>query len=655
MSKQTQVRENFFAEKNEQMLDRLLYDDIQRRTGAPLDETQKLRLVKTVKHYMSEVYRVNMNQPIQVLNKEVLTATVPDYMAYIRRKVESEQSEQTEVEIVNSVSDPLRTDTGTRFALMQDSRNEGKAKPPAPPDFRIPLDSEDKTAVDLFEQVKKVREAEAARVEAARPLIEKQPQAMSMESGLVERPRPMPVSAGAAPRPRILENQIPEMNVPPDMRQLLFGSDTYRQERNGLAQANPTIAIPAARVQQPVLQQDFIQKQDDIVNYKENEFNLFCYSADRDWTVATGENRYSFSVSFNPGNVVGNNSLRPNTSTQVKFRNIVRIELVKALIPVEGIDTLVDKVTDNLTYQTNVNTNALSFPYLMVRVPELETNNVGTSSYIDNAFGLIQYDANWITDNTNVSQRGGFLGMIPKFMKCQKIYYPTPLATLQRLTIQLQRPDGTLLSAVPDTLSISGFILSNALQFDTTTTLYTNTVDKRNDGSSDYIWIQTSTYFSTFMFNKGDRIQLKNVAFTSAFTGNTAVTADFISFLTDSAGLLVVNIGYINGANLTTGYNTVGYANYIIVEARRVDPTTGGVDVIPFGGVATEAFSVALTSGISMSNVSAGSASASSSLTPRPVIKSGSLINLSHQTQVVFRVITRDMDAASRLRPDNLN
>ena len=116
-----------------------------------------------------------------------------------------------------------------------------------------------------------------------------------------------------------------------------------------------------------------------------------------------------------------------------------------------------------------------------------------------------------------------------------------------------------------------------------------------------------------------------------------------------------MNIGYINGANLTTGYNTVGYANYIIVEARRVDPTTGGVDVIPFGGVATEAFSVALTSGISMSNVSGGSASASSSLSPRPVIKSGSLINLSHQTQVVFRVITRDMDAASRLRPDNLN
>jgi hypothetical protein len=532
---------------------------------------------------------------------------------------------------------------------MQDSRNEGKAKPPAPPDFRIPLDSEDKTAVDLFEQVKKVREAEAARVEAARPLLAAGPQAMSMESGLVERPRPMAMEAGAAPRPRILESQIPEMNVPPDMRQLLFGSDTYRQERSGAAQANPTIAVPVARNQQPVLQQDFIQKQDDIVNYKENEFNLFCYSADRDWTVATGENRYNFSVSFNPGNVIGNNSLRPNTSTQVKFRNIVRIELVKALIPVEGIDTLVDK-TDATTYQTNVNTNALSFPYLMVRVPELETNNVGTSSYVDNAFGLIQYDANWITDNTNVSQRGGFLGMIPKFMKCQKIYYPTPLATLQRLTIQLQRPDGTLLSAVPDTLSISGFILSNAIESGVTTTFYTNTVAARADGSSDYIWIQTSTYFSTFMFNKGDRIQLKNIAFNSSFTGNTAVTADFINFLTDSAGLLVVNIGYINGSILATGYNAVGYANYIIVEARRADPTTGSVDVVPFGGVATEAFSVALTAGISM-----GAPSAPSGLTPRPVVQSGSLINLSHQIQVVFRVITRDMDAASRLRPDNLN
>ena len=72
-----QVRENFFSESNEQMLDRLLYQDLRRRTGAELDEKQKQRLVKTVKHYMGEVYRVNGSQTMQTLNKEVLTSVIP--------------------------------------------------------------------------------------------------------------------------------------------------------------------------------------------------------------------------------------------------------------------------------------------------------------------------------------------------------------------------------------------------------------------------------------------------------------------------------------------------------------------------------------------------------------------------------------------------
>jgi hypothetical protein len=37
-----------------------------------------------------------------------------------------------------------------------------------------------------------------------------------------------------------------------------------------------------------------------------------------------------------------------------------------------------------------------------------------------------------------------------------------------------------------------------------------------------------------------------------------------------------------------------------------------------------------------------------------PAVASGRLLNLSHQIQLIFRVITRDMDSATRLRPDNL-
>ena len=51
----TNTQAQFFNPQNEAMLDRLLYSDFKRRTGGELSEKQNQRLVKTVKHYMTEV------------------------------------------------------------------------------------------------------------------------------------------------------------------------------------------------------------------------------------------------------------------------------------------------------------------------------------------------------------------------------------------------------------------------------------------------------------------------------------------------------------------------------------------------------------------------------------------------------------------------
>jgi hypothetical protein len=273
----------------------------------------------------------------------------------------------------------------------------------------------------------------------------------------------------------------------------------------------------------------------------------------------------------------------------------------------------------------------------MVYCPELDTNNAGTNYNLDNAFGVIQYDANWISDNTYAIQRGGYIAMIPKFMKCQKVYYPTPLSTLQKLTIRIQRPDGSLLSSIPDSLTVNAFAMS---QFVSGAAAAGNLYTAGAAGTSQFIWIQTSTWFSRFMFTAGDRINLQNVVFDpsiySAANGNAP--ADFLNYIQNPQGLLVVNIGYLSGGSYFVGPNSVGYANYIIVDARYNDPTTGVTTISPFGGNTTvaSAFNTAI-SGVANR------------------VTSGGVINLSHQTQVVFRVITRDMDAASRLRPDNLN
>ncbi len=630
-----EVRENFFSQGNEQMLDRLLYDDVRRRTGANLDERQKQRLVKTVKHYMGEVYRVNANQSIQFLNKETLTAVIPDYMAYLRRETESKTTTETDIEVVTS-SDPLRTDVGSRFALMQEARKDQKEQPPPPPDFRIPLETEDETpALTAFEQVKRLRQAEAER------------DAKNLESMKLKQSTELaplrPMEAPAVIRQKTLDSELPMQPVPPDLRSVLFGSNiarTYDQSKSGLAEANPTIAVPQLVGRKPVLPQDVIQREDDVMNYKENEFNLFCYSADRNWLTNTGENRYNFSVTFNAGNPVGT-TFRNQTNTQIRFKNITRIELVKIMMPVEGLDVMIDVSNNATVNKTSLNTNLLSFPYLMVYCPELDTNNAGTNYNVDNAFGIIQYDANWISDNNYSSQRGGWIAMIPKFMKCQKVYYPTPLSTLQKLTIRIQRPDGSLLSSVPDSLTVNLFAMSQYVGSGTNAgagNLYTGGAA----GTSTYIWIGTSTWFSRFMFTPGDRILLQGLSFDSSIytTANGNAPADFLNFLQNPAGILVVNIGYISPSDnkFYSGPNTVGYANCIIVDARYNDPTTGVTTVSSFGGNAT----VAAAFNTAISNVA-------------NKVPSGGVINLSHQTQVVFRVITRDMDAASRLRPDNLN
>ena len=73
----------FFSPQNEAMLDRLLYNDFQRRIGGDLSEKQKDRLVKTVRHYMNEVYEKKPRLPMNELNNEVIRITMIDFNRYL--------------------------------------------------------------------------------------------------------------------------------------------------------------------------------------------------------------------------------------------------------------------------------------------------------------------------------------------------------------------------------------------------------------------------------------------------------------------------------------------------------------------------------------------------------------------------------------------
>ena len=661
------VKEPFFSEKNEGMLQRVLYNDICRRTGNDLTEKQATRLINTVKHYMGEVQRIQGNKPVPVLNQEVLRVVLPDYLMYIERQQVSDgrsvvsdieagpplQSQdkgpQKQLEDVPSTG-RLQQDVGTAFSQLQASRQETKTRAPIQ-DFRINLKDEGPVPMDVFERIKKDREDEAA-LSTATTFTQRQTQQSYAEATDVfsrgskraseEADAAFAERERASLSARAAASSVFTTQAPPDIRSLFMGDrQTLDRSRN---QPQPPVDVRSSGAQM------IITREPDTIVYKENELNLFVYSGDRDWSSPSNsqETRYNFTVNFDPSNLP--TGLRLNPTSTVKFRNIVRIEFIKAIVPGEGLDLMVSKPSA-LTYASDTNINILSYPYIQVRIPELDNNVYGTNNSVNSAFAVLQYDANWISD-TGISNQRGFLAMIPKFLKCQKVYSPTPLATIQKLSFRFERPDGSLLSTASDTLDIShiyptlAMVHANFTNISdvTPTTPYQkdNTVD--TSGSA-YYWLKSKTYFNRWTVSKGDRINVKNLTWpsASAATGNAIIQlSELLPHLQADAGLLVVDTGVItvdgSGTTFTNSYNAQGYANAVIVRGKFTDPSlTGGLLPVALGGI-VDTYASTDVSKYLVTNA----------------LATGRLLNQSHQVQVAMRVITRELDSTGVLRPDNL-
>ena len=635
------------------MLQRLLVSDLQRRTGSSLNETQMTRLNNTIDYYMGAVFSDAdyTGKPVQFLNKEVLQAVIPDYISYLRRPARP----KTDTEM-----DRIRNDVSTRFDSMQSDRQTERGVPPIAPNFQLTLDDESGSSLSRFELLKRERELEAKRLEdnqtvqaALTPPKVQMPEDMlnrlhsddMFRTGSQEaNQRDMELLAARnSARLAPMKNEI--VDIAPDPRRAFFGESSISRT---IPNANPTLIIPDSVRSRPPLPQDVVIAQEDVIKYRENEFNLFIYSADRDWVNNRNENRYNFSVVFDPANNGSGFGLSP--STYIRFKNISRIELVKIIMPTEASDILTVKETNATSYGTDYNINVFSYPYLQVRIDELNTNGFGTNDGLNNSFGVVSYDAYWASDSS-LNNRG-YTRLIPKFLKCQKVYYPTPLATLQKMTIQIQKPDGTLYSTAPDALDVSGIVTSAMLATGAGSPPSTRVAwepagctpnlagTNYYDTSGEFLWIQTSTWFSQFALTQGDRVIFNNVTLPSSFTTYGSSNADFLAYINQAQGHIVSDIAqvYLSGSTFyfKTGSNKVGYSNFIIIRNKFNDPSTGSKAVTTFGGNASN------------------NSSFLTALSSAPGLASGRLLNSSHQLQLIFRVITRDMDSATRVRPDNL-
>jgi len=358
----------------------------------------------------------------------------------------------------------------------------------------------------------------------------------------------------------------------------------------------------------PSQQKDVLQRQENIVKYRETEFNLILNSKDRDWVNSTTENRYNFSVLLD--SAVREQGTGAQATITNRFRNITKIEFIKIILPVEGLDVVVQRDISGVAIPTSSFVSTLSVPYISVIMDEMTGNNFGTSEQVDKSLAICQYDATWRseTNSTMKTLNRGYTLFFPKFMKAQRIYAPAPLASLQRMSFSIQNPENQLLSTSPDAISISKIRFGADAQI-SKQSIY-------SDVSSEYLFIETTTWFPVWSYATLDRIQIAGLE----------PANDITNWLELVSGHVVVGVGYmVTGSNsIIDGSNAVGYSNQIIIRNRFMNPDSGTVLRKPF---------------INESALS---------------ITNGSVLNTNRQVQISLRLTIRELDSTTNLRPDNV-
>jgi len=222
-------------------------------------------------------------------------------------------------------------------------------------------------------------------------------------------------------------------------------------------------------------------------------------------------------------------------------------------------------------------------------------------------------------------------------------------------TIDVRRPNGDLITSSPDTFDVGGilapqagevlgsqFPFTNAIKFMESPLAYNMMIPGGISGNPANFYINTVKHFSKFEVSDGDRIQISGYSYSEgAFNDPTHGQSlrQFCQWVNRPEGHIVLAAAHAINTdiasdtnNIRDGFNDLGYANFLVIQARYQDPSTGFVSLDPFGpnfGGTLNAFGASLQSPIRF-------------------------INLNKQTSFVFRIITREMDAHPQLRPDNV-
>tara|TARA_B100000767_G_scaffold275135_1_gene310621 strand:+ start:40 stop:2301 length:2262 start_codon:yes stop_codon:yes gene_type:complete len=317
-------------------------------------------------------------------------------------------------------------------------------------------------------------------------------------------------------------------------------------------------------------------------NMKKNVFNnkkyinrenlLIINSGDRDW-FNESEDRYSFQVRFKPTinsyetiedgvDEYGNKKFKsvefkgaPGLGVDTIYKNIVSFEMIRVLMAIENII---------IPFDNRIFIDYKSLPYIALKIDELQPLYSGTNSRINNTFAKLLFDKDHTNEviinpkdsdannyNPKYSRqfKRGYSSMAPMSNE-KKIFYPSPLSTLNRLTISLLTPYGENIKNHTDVLEI---LEVNFLDRDIELELQNSTAFPMDKFSKYYLEITTNSIFCNKIFKIGDNIKFKGFICVEDISKNKLET-----FINRETGHYIINLEK-EISNTNEGYITKFY------------------------------------------------------------------------------------------------
>ena len=252
-------------------------------------------------------------------------------------------------------------------------------------------------------------------------------------------------------------------------------------------------------------------------------------SIDRIWTDDV--KRYAYSVVFNGGS--GNSG-----ALSKSFKNIRSLQVGKVVIPDEILENY--NIKQLAPTRTAFNYEfSFSYPYLILQIDELDDVYDGTNEAIRKSFCKLVYHRSYKAPNGR-----GYIILKPMQAE-KKTFFPSPLSTLNRLSVSILKPNGFLLNNSSDSYKLW------KLDYD--------------PFNAQYYQVVTELFFDKNEFFVGDVVVFKGFAIsgTSSPNDETALT----NFLNRPEGHEILQIGAVN----TNGF----WRSFFIKAIGMFDRTVG--------------------------------------------------------------------------------